>query len=89
MKRLVLFALLLFACAAAGQDSVKQVTLKKDDRILFYGDSLTAQAMTPKGWGTLPKPGFTPVQTIAATRAQHIAPPATSGVQVARCSGHR
>ena len=58
MKRLVLLALLLFAGAAAGQDSAKQVTLKKGDRILFYGDSLTAQAITPKGWVTLLREHF-------------------------------
>src|SRR5262245_13766987 len=60
MKRAVLFVLLLVSARAAAQDNpaANQVTLKKSDRILFYGDSLTEQALKPKGWVTLLREHF-------------------------------
>ena len=38
--------------------AANQVELKKGDRILFYGDSLTEQALKPKGWGILLREHF-------------------------------
>jgi lysophospholipase L1-like esterase len=60
MKRIALFVLLLVSGGAVSQDSpaANQVTLKKGDRILFYGDSLTEQATKPKGWVTLLREHF-------------------------------
>lgn len=58
MKRSALLVLVLLAATATAQDPANQVALKKGDRIHFYGDSLTAQAMTPKGWVTLLKEHF-------------------------------
>ncbi len=60
MKHAAFFFLMLAStCAAAqGPPAVNQVSLKKGDRIHFYGDSLTAQALTPKGWVTLLREHF-------------------------------
>lgn len=60
MMRSALVLLLLVSAGAAAQEdpAANQVALKKGDRILFYGDSLTAQALTPKGWVTLLREHF-------------------------------
>lgn len=62
LNRLVLFALVSLVFPAlvvlAQEPAAKQLTLKKGDHILFYGDSLTAQALTPKGWVTLLREHF-------------------------------
>ena len=51
-------ALSIFAAAADGDPAAKQVELKKGDRVLFFGDSLTALAMedknVPEGKGYVP-----------------------------------
>jgi len=48
----------IFAAAAGGDPAAKQVELKKGDRVLFFGDSLTALAIkdknVPEGMGYLP-----------------------------------
>lgn len=49
-----LLLLLLGSGVAAAQNNppANTVTLKKGDRIHFWGDSLTEQALTPRGWVT-------------------------------------
>jgi isoamyl acetate esterase len=51
-------ALSIFAAAADGDPAAKQVELKKGDRVLFFGDSLTALAIqdknVPEGKGYVP-----------------------------------
>jgi lysophospholipase L1-like esterase len=58
MNRLTLLLVGFVPMSAFAQGTANQVTLKKGDRILFYGDSLTAQALTPKGWVTLLREHF-------------------------------
>ena len=51
-------SLSIFAAAAEGDAAAKQVELKKGDRVLFFGDSLTALAIqdknVPEGKGYVP-----------------------------------
>lgn len=58
MIRCTMLLLVLVPLAATAQENANQVTLKKGDRILFYGDSLTEQAVKPKGWVTLLREHF-------------------------------
>jgi lysophospholipase L1-like esterase len=60
MQRSALLLLFLVSSSTAAQEgpAANQVVLKKGDRIHFYGDSLTAQAQTPKGWVTLLREHF-------------------------------
>src|SRR3954463_14222580 len=63
MRRIRLFAALLLALApavraAADDPAKKQIELKKGDKVIFFGDSLTALAVkdrrVPEGKGYIP-----------------------------------